>query len=140
MRMHYIMFALLIVVPFVTGIIAILGRLAIRGPRIRLAALWVGICCLTGSVFFYVSGGPYLWALHLEDKWREAEPKTKLEMESYLSFYSQREIGFDTSGWGSTHPVKSGERMVRYSILYAASLDVVYTDEDRLVAIYTTYE
>lgn len=28
---------------------------------------------------------PYFWALHLEAKWRAANPKTKAQLESFLS-------------------------------------------------------
>ena len=134
------MIAFLSVVPFVLGVSLLLGRMMLRGPKLRLVALWVGICFLAVGMFFYGAIGPYLWALHLETKWMEAEPKTKSEMESYLSLYSEKEISFDTPGWGMDHPIKPGERMVRYSILLGAPLDVVYTDDDNLVAVYTTYE
>ena len=39
-----------------------------------------------------------------------------------------------------TTDLKPGERMIQYMILYRAPLDVVYTTNDTIVAIYTSYE
>ena len=33
-----------------------------------------------------------------------------------------------------------GERMIQYRLLYSAPLDVVYTSNNTIVAIYTSYE
>ena len=83
---------------------------------------------------------PYLWALHLEDKWHAASPKTKAQLESCLSLYSEREIQTSQSMWGHDYRLQPGERMVQYRLLYSAPLDVVYTSTNTIVAIYTSYE
>jgi hypothetical protein len=83
---------------------------------------------------------PYMWASHLESRWHPTNPKTKTELESFLSLYSQRDIQPSESGWGSNHQLQPGERMTQYLLLWNAPLDVVYTSNDTIVAIYTSYE
>jgi hypothetical protein len=90
-------------------------------------------------LFYLFAAGPYLWALQLESKWRPANPKTLAELESMLSIYTKRDISPEQSGWGSDHKLKSGERMIQYSLL-GSPLDVVYKSDNEIVAIYTSYE
>jgi len=101
---------------------------------------------ITGALFmlFFLAAviwfAPYVWASHLESKWHPANPKTKAELESFLSLYSQRDIQTSQSDWGRDHQLQPGERMTQYLLLWNAPLDVVYTSNDTIVAIYTSYE
>lgn len=83
---------------------------------------------------------PYGWALHLESKWRPANPKSRTELESHLSLYTKCDILPEVSAWGRDHKFRQGERMTRYSLLGLLPLDVVYASDDEIVTIYTTYE
>ncbi len=82
----------------------------------------------------------YMYAVHLEDQWVPADPKTKAELEAFLHCYSARVIQPKESLWGRGYKLRSGERMVQYLILWSAPLDVVYDAEDNIKATYTSYE
>ena len=111
----------------------------------KLQRQWMrAVAGVTSMVFFLMAAYsllflPYGWALHLESKWRPANPKSRTELESHLSLYTKRDISPETSAWGRDHKLRPGERMTRYSLL-GAPLDVVYTSDDVIVTIYTTYE
>ena len=133
------MFVLLVLAPLVTGIAMLLVTRRLKGEWAKFAAGLVGTCLLVGCAFYLVATGSYMWARHLESRWRPANPKTMLELESKLSEYTKKEISPAQSGWGRDHKLKPGERMIQYSLL-GAPLDVVFTKEDRIAAIYTSYE
>ena len=131
---------LMLGVPLVAGIL-----LLFLAPRLRRA--WAatlagigGTLCILAFLFYLIVGGPYLWALHLESKWRPAKPTTMAGLESNLSLYSKRDIAPAQSGWGQNHKLLPGERMTQYLLLWSAPLDVVYTSDNTIVAIYTSYE
>ena len=132
------MFAAILFLLLVFG----LGLLAmeIRRGWARVAAR------VTGSVFIMVflaalaMMSPYFWALHLETKWRTAKPATKAELEACLSLYTKGDIQPSNSIWGHEYQLGDGERMTQYRLLYLAPLDVVYRSDDRIVAMYTSYE
>ncbi len=128
------------VLPFVVGVGLFLASQRPRRLRYQLVFTVTGSFCLLGSLFYTWALSPYIWALHLEAQWRPAKPESKIEMESYLSLYTQREIVPSDLDWNPSLKLKEGERMVRYAILQRAPLDVVYTSDDTLVSIYTTYE
>jgi len=113
----------------------------------RLRRKWARIVAgIGGSIFMagFVAAvlifAPYLWALHLESSWSPAQPKTRSELESYLSLYSQKDISPMQSEWGRNHVLQPGERMTQYLLLWSAPLDVVYRSNDMIGAIYTSYE
>ena len=131
---------LIFVAPFAIGAALIIAGLGSRLKWARWAA------CITGSLFILfflvavIGFAPYMWASHLESKWYPAHPRTKTELEAFLSLYSQRDIQPSESDWGRNHQLQSGERMTQYLLLWNAPLDVVYTSDDTIVAIYTSYE
>lgn len=91
-------------------------------------------------VILFFTCGSYLWALHLEGRWTAAKPTTRSQLESCLALYSQRDIPPSQSGWGRNHQLGPGERMTQYLLLYQAPFEVVYTSDDKIVAMYTSYE
>jgi hypothetical protein len=97
---------------------------------------------LTVFLLFVAIGGPYFWALHLESKWGPTHPQTRVELESHLSIYSRHNIEPSQSPWGKGRQLQPGERIVQYWLLYSPSapLDVIYPNNDAIVAIYTSYE
>jgi hypothetical protein len=112
----------------------------IRRRRVRVAARVIGSVF---SMFFLTASAmmsPYYWALHLESKWRKARPATKAELEACLSLYTKGHIQPSNSLWGHEYKLGDGERMTQYRLLYLAPLDVVYRSDDRIVAMYTSYE
>ena len=119
------------------GLLVIAPRLAKELPHVwvRLA----GGSALLLALFMLVSGGPYLWVLHLEKKWTAANPKTRTELESHLALYTSRQISPKESEWGRDHSLQQDERMIRYSII-GQPLDVVFRSDDTIVMIYTSYE
>ena len=133
------MFLLVVVAPLVVGILMLLlaGRLKRDLPKFLAGA--AGVCAFLVCAFYLIVAGPYLWALHLESKWRPAKPQTQSELEAMLAGYTKKDIPSTVPGWGQDHILKPGERMTRYSLL-GAPLDVVFTSDDRIVAIYTSYE
>ena len=83
---------------------------------------------------------PYMWALHLEEKWSALQPKTRSQLESCLSLYSRHEIRPSESMWGRSHVLRDGDRMIQYLLMWRTPLDVVYDHDNRVVQIYTSYE
>lgn len=109
----------------------------------RIIGIAAAIAIIAVIAWFTAIGGTaYLYALHLESKWSKADPKTKVDMEKYLHFYSLREIQPKDSMWGNGYELKDGERMMQYCILWNKNcpLDVVYDKDDTIRAIYTSYE
>jgi hypothetical protein len=100
----------------------------------------IGLLGLTTLTFACMAIAPYFWAVHLESQWQPANPKSKAELESYLSLYSQHDIQPQQSEWGRNYQLQPGERMIQYRLLYKAPLDVVYAKNDQIVRIYTSYE
>ena len=130
----------LLVAPLVIGLamLAVPFRLGNAGARRATRAggvIFLGVFFAAMATF-----GPYAWALHLEAKWHPADPGTMADLESHLSLYSRQDIPPATPGWGMNHQLQPGERMTRYLLLWNAPLDVVYTGDDRIVKIYTSYE
>lgn len=131
---------LFVLLPLGLGLALILTASRLRSQWTRAIARIAGTVILLFASFVIFEGAAYLWAAHLESKWAPAEPKNRAELEGFLSLYSQREIQPAQSGWGSDHELQPGERMVQYRLLYRAPLDVVYTTNDTIAAIYTSYE
>jgi hypothetical protein len=133
------MFLLMIVAPLLVGTALLILAWRARQDWAKAVAGISGSISLLVFLFYLFAAGPYLWALHLEAKWRPANPKTRAELESMLSLYTKHDIRPEQSGWGRDHKLKSGERMTQYSLL-GAPLDVVFTSDNEIVAIYTSYE
>lgn len=131
---------LLFVLPLTLGMASLLVASRFRRKWARIAVRIVGSLLILAFLAATVEDAPYLWALHLEAKWQPAKPTSKVQLESYLSLYSQREIQTSQSMWGRDYQLQAGERMIQYRLLYSAPLDVVYTTNDTIVAIYTSYE
>jgi hypothetical protein len=131
---------ILFVLPLTLGMACLLVASKFRRKWARITVRIVGSVLLLAFLAAAAEVAPYLWALHLEAKWYPAKPTTKAQLESFLSLYSQREIQTSQSMWGRDYQLQSGERMIQYRLLYRAPLDVVYTTNDTIVAIYTSYE
>lgn len=110
----------------------------VRRPWLRRSLFITASGVSVVSAGFLYLGASYGWALHLESRWRSAEPNTKADLEACLSLYLHHEIQPIESGWGSTHDLKNGEKMIQYLLLWSAPLDVVYAAYDRVVAIYSS--
>jgi len=133
------LFLLVIVAPLVVGIALLILARRFRKDWAKVTAGIFGSLSLLIFLFYLLATGPYLWALHLEARWRPADPKTRAELESMLSLYTKSDILPEQSSWGRNHHLQSGERMTQYSLM-GVPLDVVYTSSDAIVAIYTSYE
>ena len=129
------MFLLLVIAPTIVGIAMILVTRRTSKTWAKITAGSFGVISFLVCAFYLVVAGPYMWALHLESKWRPANPQTMSDLESKLSGYTKTDIQPTQQG----HKLGEGDRMTRYSLM-GAPLDVVYTPDDRIVAIYTTYE
>lgn len=131
---------LMLGVPPAAGILLFfLARRLRRAWAATLAGI-AGTLCILAFLFYLIVGGPYFWALHLESKWQPAKPATMAGLESHLSLYSKRDIAPARSDWGRNHKLLPGERMTQYLLLWSAPLDVVYTSDNLIVTIYTSYE
>jgi hypothetical protein len=128
------------ILPLTLGVVSwfVAGRLRRKWVRITLRI--VGSTLLLAFLWSVVEIAPYLWALHLEAKWYAARPATKTQLESCLSLYTQRKIQPSQSMWGHDYQLQPGERMIQYRLLYCEPLDVVYTTNDAIVVMYTSYE
>ena len=133
------MFLLLVIAPTIVGIAMILLARRASKTWAKNTAGSLGVISFLVCAFYLVVTGPYMWALHLESKWRPANPQTMSDLESNLSGYTKTDIQPTQSAWGQGHKLGEGDRMTRYSLM-GAPLDVVYSAEDRILAIYTTYE
>jgi len=131
---------LVFVAPLLLGGLLVLAAFRLRRKWARVVSAVFGALFLVAFGFAVVSFAPYVWASHLESRWHPANPKTKAELESYLSLYSQHNIQPSQSDWGRSHQLQPGERMTQYLLLWSAPLDVVYSSNDVVVAIYTSYE
>ena len=99
-----------------------------------------GICLLLSSLYYAIQVAPYLWALHLEQRWIAAQPTTRAEFESCLSLYSEHDIQPYQSVSGSHEQLRPGDHMIEYLLLWKAPSDVVYDSNDVITQIYTSYE
>jgi uncharacterized membrane protein len=131
---------LVFVLPAVLAVVCLLVASGLQREWARLTARGVGSLLILGVILLAGELCSYYWALHLESKWSAAKPTTRVQLESFLSLYSQREIQPSQSDWGRDYQLKPGERMIQYMLLYRAPLDVVYTTNDTIAAIYTSYE
>lgn len=136
----WLLLLIVFVAPLLLGGALVVAAFRSRRRWARVTSGLVGALFLTGFGFAVFSFAPYVWACHLESQWQPASPKTKTELESYLSFYSHRDVQPSRSGWGRSHQLRAGERMTQYRLLWSAPLDVVYSSDDVIVAIYTSYE
>ena len=128
------------VAPFALGATMMFASFRLWKKWIRWVTRATGLLFLCGFLTAVACSAPYMWARHLEARWHPAKPKTKVELESFLSLYSQRDIQPSESGWGRHHQLQAGERMTQYLLLWNAPLEVVYTSSDTTVGIYTSYE
>jgi len=131
---------LMFVLPLLLGVGGLVLARRFRPLWARILSRVFGAGLLAIFLFVLSVMTPYWWALHLESKWVPAHPKTRAELESHLSLYSQHEIPAAKSPWGKNRPIESGERIVEYDLLYLAPLDVIYTTNDTIAQIYTAYE
>lgn len=133
------MFLLLVIAPTIFGIAMILVTRRTSNMWATFTAGSLGVVSFFVCLFYLVVTGPYMWALHLESEWRPANPQTMSDLESKPSGYTKADIQPTQSSWGQGHKLGEGDRMTRYSLM-GAPLDVVYSPDDRIEAIYTTYE
>jgi len=91
-------------------------------------------------VYLIATVVPYLYAVHLESKWRPANPQTRAELERHLHLYSTKRIEPRDSMWGNCYELHPNEQMIQYSIMWCEPLDVVYDDQGRIQMIFTSYE
>jgi hypothetical protein len=131
---------ILFVLPLTLGMAALLFAPRFRRKWARITVRIIGSAFLLAFLVLVAEIAPYFWALHLEAKWNAANPKTKAQLESFLSLYSEHEIQTSQSMWGHDYQLQPGERMIQYRLLYTEPLDVVYTSSNTIVAIYTSYE
>ncbi len=126
--------------PVIVGAILIGTAFRLRKTWGGLVAGGIGVLAILAFFASVISFGPYFWASYLESRWSPANPRTKSELESFLSLYSKREIQPSESDWGRNHKLKPGEHMTQYLLCWSQPLDVVYRSDDTIVTIYTSYE
>src|SRR5512133_2477335 len=88
------------VAPVALGAVLVIAAFRFRRKWARWASGITGASFLLLFLAAVIWFAPYVWALHLESKWHPANPKTKAELESFLSLYSQRDIQPSQSDWG----------------------------------------
>ena len=137
---NWLRIVIIFVLPVILGIASLVVASRFRRRAGRIALRVLAVIFFSGFLWILSMMAPYWWALHLEAKWRTANPTTQTQLESLLSLYSKREIQTGQSMWGRDYKLQSGERMIQYRLLYNAPLDVVYTSNNVIVAIYTSYE
>jgi len=130
-----IIFLLLV---FGCGLMAGASGLQHRWARVAARMIGCGFLLLVLAAVALIA--PYFWAVHLEEKWRVQAPATKAQLEACLSLYTVHDIPPSESLWGHWYQLGPGERMTQYELLYLAPLDVVYSSNDTIVTIFTSYE
>ena len=130
----------MILIPLIAAVASLVMFVVVKRRPAKISLLVLGLASGALGVILNASTISYLWAGVLEVRWSKADPKTRREMESYLSLYRISEINPFESSWGKLHVMRDGDRMLRYVILWDAPLDVVYDRDDRVQAIYTSYE
>jgi len=133
-------FLILFGLPALIAILAFVGAYFAARRRTKWMLACFGSFVAIVLILWVAWWAPYMWASHLELTWFPAKPKTRVEMESYLSLYSTREIQPSKSDWGRKHVLREGDRMIQYMILWAAPLEVVYDCNNNLLTFYTSYE
>lgn len=126
--------------PLMAGAFGVAMAIKGRAVWVRALSSLIAVAGLIAFSYIMVTATPYLWASHLESRWRPARPETKMDLESHLSLYSKYEITPAESSWGRYHVLDEGDRMIRYMILWNAPLDVVYNASNHIVRIFTSYE
>jgi hypothetical protein len=131
---------LFVSLPLLIPIAAFVAVRYVQRKWAKISLVIFGVLAAAVALVFFAGAGSYGWALYLESRWSPAHPKSRTEMESYLSLYSTREIQPAESPWGRDHVLRAGDKMIQYMILWGAPLDVVYDRDEKVVAIYTSYE
>lgn len=135
-----IIWILIYAAPLFLCIVAFLAASRISRTWAKAVVNIAGLAALASFLYIFMSATPYLWACYLESQWKSANPQTREEMESHLSLYKAKEILPTESSWGKYHTLRDGDKMIQYMILWSAPLDVVYDQENKLIAAYTSYE
>jgi hypothetical protein len=139
-RVNWLLGVFLLVVPLAFAIWVAIKTLRHRQRGVRIA-LGVAMAIVSPPLFaIFMALAGYGWAIHLETKWSPKKPKTQAQLESYLSLYSKYDIQPTNSLWGHNHTLKPGERMTQYLLLWMMPLDVVYSSNQEISVIYTSYE
>ena len=102
------------------------------------AILILSVLLAVGRTFLPIPA--YIYASMLENSWSRANPRTMAELESHLSLYSKKPVDVSASEWAPNYELKDGERMIQYTILGAANMEVVYDENDAVITIITSYE
>lgn len=127
-------------IPLMAGVLGIVMVIKCRALWAKVMSYLIALAGIVAFIFITISATPYLWASHLESRWKPARPKTKEHLESHLSLYRKFDITPTESSWGRHHVLDEGDRMIRYMILWNAPLDVVYDASNNIIRVYTSYE
>lgn len=138
--MNWLPIVIFFATPLALGVLFMFAAFRLRRTWARYSAGVIGLMCVLAFAASVIAFGPYMWASYLESRWRPVNPKSRAELESFLSLYSRRDIQPSQSDWGRGHQLEPGERMTQYLLLWNAPMEVVYSSNDGIVAIYTSYE
>lgn len=113
---------------------------------IKKAMRLIGVAAIGAALIFGVVIGAlystplsYLYCLAREEAWLNATNQNQLER-SLFAFYSKRQIAPSDSMWGNEHVFDPGQYMIQYLIFAKEPLDVVFSEDGSIDAIYTSYE
>ena len=82
----------------------------------------------------------YMYALSIEDDFMGSETQAELERIVGPVSATPKQVQPPASAWGGSYIIKDGERMVQYMIKDHAPLEVVYDRQNRVRAVFTSYE
>ena len=92
-----------------------------------------------GIYFLYATSLSYVYCCFRHPSWQKATNERDLEGRLF-AFYSKLPIDPANSYVGRDHVLQLGQRMTRYLIFDKEPLDVVYTADDAVVAVYPSYD
>jgi len=114
-----------------------------KNRNIRRGITWCGLGLILISTLaiigLYITPLSYLYCLARENSWLRATDQRDLERR-LLAFYTKNPIEPTDSMWGRGHELTHGQKMIQYLIFGKEPLDVVYSDQGSIEAIYTSYE
>ena len=100
----------------------------------------VGLLLAASYWLFKTERGHYAFCLMNEARWMKAH--TQSDLEAMLWNYNSQTISPTQSAWGHFYQLNNGETMVQYLILKdpTCPLDVVYSSDGKIQALFTSYE
>ena len=116
-------------------VVAVALTIIVGPAKVICRTIYMGLRVLGDS-----DAAAYMYALSIEDDFMKSETQADLERIVVPCSAAPKQIPPSASAWGGNYVLKDGERMVQYMIKDHAPLEVVYDHQNRVQAVFTSYE